>query len=87
MKRLFFIRKPNGKMYNPDSQFIDFYHDGSMSVEGYFHNKMDAKIVRNALGGVEAGYHVSRGPDHIGPHGEQPYPKMRRQSRILGMIK
>lgn len=46
----------------------------------YFSNKMTAKAYRDNLGGVEAGVHISKGPDHIGNHGHS-VPRMRRQPK------
>lgn len=45
-------------------------------------NKMDAKTERDLLGGVDAGFRVSRGKDHIGNHGHS-VPVMRRQPKII----
>lgn len=42
-------------------------------------NKQEAKIARDALGGIKKGFYVSRGRDHIGPHGHGKVPMMRRQ--------
>lgn len=60
MKRLFFVRYPDGS---------------PVTVHGkvqYFANKATAKAVRNDLS-QQAGkpFTVSRGPDHIGPHGNK----------------
>ena len=50
-------------------------------VDVPFDNKMEAKRVRDMVGGVEKGFYISRGPDHIGPHGQGKTPKMRRQPK------
>ena len=55
--------------------------DGNVVTEKYFHNKMEAKKWRDECGGNKEGMRVSKGPDHMGKHGEQPYPKMRRQPK------
>jgi len=45
----------------------------------FFDNKIDAKTLRDSLGGPEKGYHVQRGPAHMGKHGMGRVPRMRRQ--------
>lgn len=51
-------------------------------VDGaFFENKMDAKGLRDAKGGVECGFRVSLGPDHIGKHSGGGVPRMRRQPK------
>ena len=45
-------------------------------------NKVDAKVERDLLGGVAAGYRVSRGKDHIGKHGHTIRP-MRLQPKLI----
>ena len=55
MKKKLFIIKHNGK-----------------PVKGEVYDlKMEAKASRDALGGVEKGFCVSKGPDHIGNHGHR----------------
>ena len=48
-----------------------------------FSNKPDAKVFRDELNKAQdkTVFTVSYGPDHIGKHGEQPYPTMRRQPK------
>ena len=48
-------------------------------ADTHFGNKSDAKAYRDLLG--KDHHHVEYGPDHIGKHGEQPYPKMRRKPK------
>lgn len=55
-----------------------FYVGDGRSIQ-YFDNKMDAKKVRDAMGGPEKGYYVRLGPDHMGRHGMGPVPRMRRR--------
>lgn len=48
---------------------------GHIHANAFFENKAECKVVRNGLNkkeretGGKNSYHVSRGPDHMGPHG------------------
>jgi len=64
MKRLFVVKDSKGKVVSKDS----------------FDDKMRAKAFRDLLGGIEHGYYVSRGKDHIGVHGNS-LCRMRRQPK------
>ena len=70
MKRLFIVRDNRGRPVK----------DGKLPM--HFSIKTHAKNVRDELNktGEHAPYTVSRGPDHIGPHGCN-YPKFRRQPK------
>lgn len=65
MKRLFCVKNvaTRHKLY-PMSE-----KDADGNAQFYTDDKMFAKDLRDALGGVGQGYHISRGPDHIGKHG------------------
>jgi hypothetical protein len=71
MKRLFCVKNSKGKKI-PLSTF-GYVYEGV-----YTDSKEHAKAVRDEVGGVEKGFHISRGPDHIGKHGHT-VPRMRRQ--------
>ena len=49
--------------------FVVKKHNGKI-IEHY-ENKECAKMYRDELGGIEAGYTIGRGPDHIGSHGNR----------------
>lgn len=74
MKRLFCVKDKNSKL-QPLGTF------GNKDEPVYTDDKQHAKHVRDELGGVKAGYHVSRGPDHIGKHSGFGVPRMRRQPK------
>ena len=81
MKRLFCVRTRANKIFNINRDFAEAYpeykygisHDGS-----FFEVKSTAKKFRDLVGGVERGFYISRGPDHMGKHGHS-LAKMRRQ--------
>ncbi len=53
MKRLFTVRDHKGNQ-----------------VTSFFCNKQDAKLVRDDMSVLnKQDYYITRGPDHIGPHG------------------
>ena len=52
MKRLFIVKSAVGKIQNVDGKT-------------YWQKKPLAKAARDSLGGIEAGYYVSKGPDHF----------------------
>jgi hypothetical protein len=57
--------------------------NGNKTVSGPFCDKQLAKAIRDEAGGVEGGFTVGRGPDHMGKHGDSPngVPMMRRQPK------
>lgn len=73
MKRLFAVRNVSGKLATRN-QLLD---DGD-NTPYYFEQKAGAKLCRNELG---EGWHVTRGPDHMGKHSGYPVPRMRRKPR------
>lgn len=70
MKRLFCVKHT----HNPKAV-------KAVGIDCFFDNKPEAKQARDSVGGVDAGFYVSRGPDHIGKHGQGKVPYMRRQPR------
>jgi len=50
--------------------FVVKKHGKTVKNSGY-ELKGEAKADRDALGGVEAGFTVSKGPDHKGNHGNR----------------
>lgn len=80
MKRLFVVRNSKGNVVG----IGDDYREGCeeyCASEFHFADKMVAKGYREHLGGVENGFHISRGPDHIGKHSGYHIPYMRRQPK------
>jgi len=76
MKRLFYVaNRITGKMSIPHGNEVTEAYDSS----GFFSSKEEAKKYRNELGA--SNWRVSRGPDHIGKHGQNPVPRMRRQPK------
>jgi hypothetical protein len=68
IKRLFCVKNGKGKMQIPHGNLATDAYDSS----GFFKSKSEAKKFRDSLGsGVDAGFYVSRGPDHIGTHGNK----------------
>jgi len=63
MKRLFGIRNNEGKLVTHKQ-----VTEGGGPLPCYFNNKVKAKHCRNTLG---EGYHITRGPDHMGRHGHR----------------
>lgn len=57
--KLFVVKNRNGSVAKENGKVL------------YFANKEDAKKVRNELNGKKDVYVVSRGPDHIGKHGDR----------------
>lgn len=57
---------------------------GANQHRRYFTNKMEAKEYRNTL--IKNGVHcwVSRGPDHMGPHGTKITNREHRSNRAIG---
>lgn len=78
MKRLFCVKKPNGRVVQLDDIPHSLGYDITHKDGAYFQSKHHAKVLRDLLG---EGYYVSHGPDHIGKHGHTSVPKMRRQPK------
>lgn len=76
MKRLFTVRNTNGYVAKiADMPHSLAYHITHPSEDGklYFDNKKEAKLARDHLNEVTFGYntwHISRGLDHMGKHGD-----------------
>jgi hypothetical protein len=51
----------------------------SIGLDTYWESKAEAKAARDEANKIKPGFHVSRGPDHIGKHGHTSVPRMRRQ--------
>lgn len=61
MKRLFCVKDSAGRVLS-----------GGTAKQKYFTaSKLEAKAYRDTCGGISKGFYVSRGPDHIGPHGHK----------------
>jgi len=61
MKKLFIVKDKDGKSLKNEAREVR-----------YFGDKVSAKVVRDRLNGDgDAGFRVSRGPDHIGLHGNR----------------
>lgn len=67
MKKLFQLTGPKGKPVKEKGEVV------------YFDKKHKAKAAREDLGGLGAGFHVSRGPDNTGPHAK---PKKWRDDNV-----
>ena len=77
MKRLFCVKASNNRVILPRLYDManELEHDGT-----YFGNKQDAKRLRDYDNKTYGpGSYISRGPDHIGPHGTPGPSQMRRQ--------
>jgi hypothetical protein len=74
MKCLFVVRGSDGKVLKCEA--------GTR----WFADKFTAKDARDEAGGVSKGFFVSRGPEHMGKHGDSPngVPMMRRQPKARG---
>ncbi|NIP43111.1 MAG: hypothetical protein GWO28_10485 [candidate division Zixibacteria bacterium] len=66
MKRLFCVKNTNTK-----HKLYPLSDKAAGEVQFYTDDKMFAKGMRDALGGVDKGFHVSHGPDHMGKHGNR----------------
>jgi len=73
MERLFCVKDSKSKKVDLITLTGAPYKHGK-----YVDCKKHAKWCRDEFGGVEKGFRVSRGPDHIGKHGHT-IPRMRRQ--------
>ena len=72
MKRLFCVKGSTDKV-------MEF---GIELGPSYFESKMEAKKGRDSMeGAANAPYRVSRGPDHMGKHGQTNVPMMRRKPK------
>lgn len=71
MKRLFILRRADN--HNP----VRLAGRGATPIR-YFDDKMEAKEARDSM---EAAHYISRGPDHIGPHGSRGVPHKHAEGR------
>ncbi len=85
MKRLFCVKKNGNKVKLSYDWVLDKMHHKSVNTDLLHTNsKAVAKEWRDQLGGANAGFTVSRGPDHIGKHSGYKVPMMRRQPKKVG---